>query len=104
MQDKSLTAQISVLKQALEDSEKLTAELIKDKDRVGRTLKKDAPHIYRKLQLDVFTDFSIYKQKALVEMNDVLLQTSKKYLQTSKMSQDVQTNFRDVKNHIVKQY
>ena len=64
-----MQAQINVLKQHLSDSEKLAQELIRDKDRVGRTLKRDAPHIYRRLQLDVFTELSIYKKKVLVEMD-----------------------------------
>ena len=42
------------LKYALQESQKLSDELFLDKDKVGRTLKKEAPHIYRKLQLDVF--------------------------------------------------
>ena len=45
---------METLKYALLESQKLSDELFSDKDKVGRLLKKEAPHIFRKLQLDVF--------------------------------------------------
>ena len=68
------------------------------------TLKKDAPHIYRRLQLDVFTELSIYKKKALVEIDGRLSMSVEKNIRSSKITQDTQTYFRDVKNHVIKQY
>ena len=37
------------MKQSLTENEKLTEELFRDKDRVGKILKKEAPQIFRKL-------------------------------------------------------
>ena len=37
-------------------------------------------------------------------MNDILLATANQNFKTTKISQDVQTQMRDVKNHIIKQY
>ncbi len=39
-------------------------------------LKKEALHVYRKFQLDVFTENEIYKSKALDGMNNKLLSTA----------------------------
>ena len=102
--DPVLLVRIKVLKQSLSDSEKLTQELFKDKDRVGRILKRDAPHIYRRLQLDIFTELSLYKKKTLCDMNEKLYSTANMYVRGSKIDKDSQTHLRDVKNHIVRQY
>ena len=61
--------EIAILQRSLSDSQKLTNELFQDKERVSILLKKEALHIYRKFQLDVFTENEIYKSKALAGMN-----------------------------------
>ena len=80
----------------------MTEELFKDKDRIGRTLKKDAPQIYRKLQLDIFTELHIYKKKTLADMKQRLYQSALRNLGRFKVNQDVQTYLRDVKNNVIK--
>ena len=44
-------------------------ELFKDKDRVMRSIKRDAPNVYRKYQVDVFAEVEIYKKQALANMD-----------------------------------
>lgn len=62
---KQLNLQISVLEKAAEENDKLVTILLKDKDRVGLFMKQKAPHLYRQLQDDIFTELQVYKQKVL---------------------------------------
>ena len=58
---------------ALATNQHLCEELFKDKERIQKSIKKDAPAVYRKYQVDVFSEVSIYKKNALAMMEKSLL-------------------------------
>ena len=72
----ALKLELSILQRSLTDSQKLTESLFTDKDRVAATLKKEVPHIYRRFQLDVFTENDLYKKRIITGMNTKLLSTA----------------------------
>ena len=94
----ALKLELSILQRSLTDSQKLTESLFTDKDRVAATLKKEVPHIYRRFQLDVFTENDLYKKRIITGMNTKLLSTASLLIKSDNIDKTTQTIIRDLKN------